>query len=156
MSAEIRRLLDDKLQRLYNLVANLAHPKGGHRVNEAEDEAHDIIRELRQGVMGERALCATCHGNGVVKIPGGTSVCPACVGECWQSALLTTAPAAPHEERGWQPIETAPKGHDALLYNGESIRLDDWGDYFVHNAPGYTHWMPLPSPPVVREEETTK
>lgn len=33
--------------------------------------------------MSDRALCATCGGNGVVKIPGGVSVCDDCDGECF-------------------------------------------------------------------------
>jgi hypothetical protein len=33
--------------------------------------------------MSEKALCPNCHGNGVVKIPGGVSECPACKGLCW-------------------------------------------------------------------------
>jgi hypothetical protein len=42
------RLEGQPLQRLRNIVANLAHPKGDHSQNDLEDEAHDIIRELRQ------------------------------------------------------------------------------------------------------------
>jgi hypothetical protein len=47
----------EKLQRLYSLVANLAHPRGDHRENPLEDEAHDLIREIRAAlaaVRGER------------------------------------------------------------------------------------------------------
>lgn len=40
----------EKLTRLGNLVANLAHPKGDCLENELEDEAHDLIRELRGGL----------------------------------------------------------------------------------------------------------
>jgi hypothetical protein len=36
-----------RLERLGNLVAQLAHPNDDHCENEFEDEAHDIIRELR-------------------------------------------------------------------------------------------------------------
>lgn len=36
----------EKLSRLGNLVANLAHQNGDHCENELEDEAHDLIREL--------------------------------------------------------------------------------------------------------------
>jgi hypothetical protein len=44
---EMEKLTAARWQRLYNLVAHLAHPKGDHRTNELEDEAHDLIRELR-------------------------------------------------------------------------------------------------------------
>lgn len=37
----------EKWQRLYNLVASLAHPNDDHLENALEDEAHDLIRELR-------------------------------------------------------------------------------------------------------------
>lgn len=34
----------------------------------------------------QRELCRECDGNGVVKIPGGVSVCPRCKGDCWEWA----------------------------------------------------------------------
>lgn len=33
----------------------------------------------------DRALCRKCCGNGVVKIPGGVSMCPRCDGRCYES-----------------------------------------------------------------------
>ena len=39
-----------KIQRVGNLVADLAHPRGDHRQNDSEDEAHDLLRELREMV----------------------------------------------------------------------------------------------------------
>ena len=42
--------LERWLSRLGNLIANLAHPKGDHRENALEDEAHDIVRELRSAI----------------------------------------------------------------------------------------------------------
>lgn len=42
--------------------------------------------------MSERALCTVCHGNGVLKIPGGLSVCGGCRGDGWASAC--TEPSA--------------------------------------------------------------
>lgn len=70
----------------------------------------------------------------------------------------------------WQPIETAPKGPQILIYDGKSIGIAAWevisksgtgwwryqagpneapfGDYDpppVCDKP--THWMPLPEPP---------
>lgn len=52
----------------------------------------------------------------------------------------------PQEPQGWQPIETAPKAGRLLLFNG-IVQIDTWGYYTEHNAPGYTHWKPLPEPP---------
>lgn len=57
----------------------------------------------------------------------------------------------------WQPIETAPRTGDVLVFNGSVQRvahfyLDHWcvyvtkhGDIVVVN--GVTHWQPLPEPP---------
>jgi hypothetical protein len=57
---------------------------------------------------------------------------------------------------GWQPIETAPKDIDVLLYcpergpaNHERIELRDYGSTkggYVHSWA--THWMPIPAPPI--------
>lgn len=56
----------------------------------------------------DRPLCATCGGNGVVKIPGGVSVCPGCHGECWASVR----PDDPRWQRLYNLIATLahPKG----------------------------------------------
>jgi len=87
--------------------------------------------------------------------------------------LLTAAPAAPQEARGWQPIETAPKEQRVLVLL-KPHPFQDAGEitfgYFVMTLPDQpagvwtgdetgeaivpTHWLPLPSPPVVREERT--
>jgi hypothetical protein len=39
----------------------------------------------------ERELCRRCEGNGVIKIPGGVSVCPRCHQDCYEPS----APASP-------------------------------------------------------------
>lgn len=44
----------EKFDRLYNLVSNLAHPKGDHCENELEDEAHSIIYELHEATLRAR------------------------------------------------------------------------------------------------------
>ena len=51
---------------------------------------------------------------------------------------------------GWQPIETAPKGKEVLVLkaNGK-YTIADWGRYCEYNGGNFTHWMPLPDPPVV-------
>jgi len=54
----------------------------------------------------------------------------------------------------WQPIETAPKGQEILVYsplNGGFISVEDWGKYCKYNSPMWTHWMPLPEPPEVEK-----
>jgi hypothetical protein len=87
-------------------------------------------------------------------------------------ALLTAAPAAPQEERGWQPIETAPKDEDVLVFAEDGYSrigearfhtytdgLGGWWQWeweYATREIQPTHWMSLPSPPVVREEESTK
>ena len=45
-----------------------------------------------------RELCSVCGGNGVVKIPGGISVCPRCDGECWEP--LEARAGERRDERG--------------------------------------------------------
>src|ERR1043165_2690425 len=71
MSADPLRARLTALERLYHLVATLAHPKGDHRQNALEDEAHDIIRELRAALLREPpdyrqgCICSCCdHGEG--------------------------------------------------------------------------------------------
>jgi len=43
---------EQQWQRLYNIVAELAHPNDDHRENPLEDEAHDLIRALRASARG--------------------------------------------------------------------------------------------------------
>jgi len=40
----------------------------------------------------ERELCRECGGNGVVKIPGGISVCPRCAQSCYEPAVARMTP----------------------------------------------------------------
>ena len=46
----------------------------------------------------DRELCRVCHGNGVVKIPGGVSVCEHCEGDCWEPRHTL---CAERHECGW-------------------------------------------------------
>ncbi len=48
--AERARLLA-LVERVGNVVANLAHPEGDHCENLLEDEAHDLFRELRAALL---------------------------------------------------------------------------------------------------------
>lgn len=43
----------------------------------------------------EQELCRLCEGNGVIKIPGGVSVCPRCRQTCYEPPTHSPPPAAP-------------------------------------------------------------
>lgn len=55
----------------------------------------------------------------------------------------------------WQPIETAPKDGEFLVFDGTEIWLVQEGVFPKENGCGccasaiygITHWMPLPEPP---------
>lgn len=51
------------------------------------------------------------------------------------------------EPAGWQPIDTAPQNEKVLLACDGGIVIGMWRHYRIHNAPKFTHWMPLPTPP---------
>lgn len=40
-----------------------------------------------------RALCLCCEGNGVIKIPGGVSLCPRCDGDCYDPRVCRSCDA---------------------------------------------------------------
>jgi len=78
--------------------------------------------------------------------------------------------ALAHPEQGWQPIESAPKDEDVLIYmpdDGETeIAIghcfgddDCWypADEAICDGGPWpfqpTHWMPLPPPPSPRDAE---
>lgn len=56
----------------------------------------------------------------------------------------------------WQPIETAPKDEQVVLYHvpGQRkpfmCRADDYWSGLAAYLDGATHWMPLPAPPEVK------
>jgi hypothetical protein len=54
------------------------------RLADELDAALSASAVSAQTPQGERRLCAACGGNGVVKIPGGVSVCDRCHGDCWE------------------------------------------------------------------------
>jgi len=81
--------------------------------------------------------------------------------DCQGSGLAPEQPpASPVPDfRPWQPIETAPKDEDVLLYQrGEGVRAGYWDDehgWLAVETQGLTggkiqptHWMPLPDPPL--------
>lgn len=79
-----------------------------------------------------------------------------CLAECVPADLRASTPSP--EGQTWQPIETAPKDTAVLLWLGWRFEighfntgLGRWAANWDHRAlevPA-THWMPLPSPPVV-------
>lgn len=48
----------------------------------------------------------------------------------------------------WQPIETAPTTQRVLMFSKDGMFIGCWGQFSKYNHPGFTHWMPLPAPPV--------
>ena len=71
-------------------------------------------------------------------------------------ARAALAAAAPSPADPWLPIETAPRGTKVLLHApGLTVpHCGDWGEYYVYNSPGYSHWMPLPAAPGARPAPT--
>jgi hypothetical protein len=80
------------------------------------------------------------------------------------AAISAEATEGGAHEKGWQPIETAPKGHrqDILIFDRGVVRIAWWGaaaynrktkEYDLGWTNGGTygfqpsHWMPLPSAP---------
>jgi len=125
------QIMRDKLSRIGNIIANLAHPHGDHRQNELEDEAHDLLRELRADLGGQQAAPA----------PG------------WQPI-----DSAPKDEKETvivfdaeyqQPVVPATWDNEIVTEGGQCWRaIDAWMDRLTP-----THWMPLPAPPG-RDTET--
>jgi len=84
---------------------------------------------------------------------------------CWHAAKLFREAAALLRERAeppqWQPIETAPKDCELLLYGeytsgAKGLVQGAWnhggamfGPHWMGGIIRPTHWMPLPSPPEV-------
>lgn len=76
------------------------------------------------------------------------------------AAMLAAAPvshanspqaAAP---AGWQPIETAPKDDQVVLFGQKGGRfIGRWRDYERINQPRITHWMPLPAAPTQEPQQ---
>jgi hypothetical protein len=73
-------------------------------------------------------------------------------------ARAALAAAAPSPADPWLPIETAPRGTKVLLHApGLTVpHCGDWGEYYVYNNPGYSHWMPLPAAPGARPAPTAQ
>ena len=63
--------------------------------------------------------------------------------EALRAALANAEQQVPQ----WLPIETAPQNEKVLLACDGGIVIGMWRHYRIHNAPKFTHWMPLPTPP---------
>ena len=111
MSPEIRRLIErinDYLQagRLWNPEL-MEHDKVRLLLFDIRDGLDALLAPPGVSPLPsteDRQLCEACGGNGVVKLFSGTaqigtSVCPACHGDCW-----ATRPAAP------PPVDPQPEG----------------------------------------------
>lgn len=73
---------------------------------------------------------------------------------------------AHHAQSGWRPIETARDGQFILLVSDQGgISLVKWVKYgndqwckHGHSMPylpvNWTHWMPLPEPPITEKEHS--
>src|SRR5262245_57420230 len=91
--------------------------------------------------MSELELCKVCEGNGVLKIPGGVSVCPRCRGTCYEPpaaaplagaarpdlqtlrdeiARYVKATVFPNAAKGWVcedcPEDTSTRNGQALVH----------------------------------------
>ena len=62
-------------------------------------------------------------------------------------ALRAALANAEQQVPQWLPIETAPQNEKVLLACDGGIVIGMWRHYRIHNAPKFTHWMPLPTPP---------
>jgi hypothetical protein len=78
-------------------------PAARRRVEDWADEIGAVVAALRAAPAPEgetprpreRELCRRCEGNGVVKIPGGVSVCPRCHQDCYEPAVQASIGADP-------------------------------------------------------------
>jgi hypothetical protein len=171
MSAEIRRLLE-RWRELgtalpgYRVMAG--YEKAAQTLMKCADELDALLTAAPAAPSRDEDTSRLIELSDKHRHDGGE------VGELialFEAQILATyyrtfpAPAAPQEERGWRDIATAPKdGTQVWAWDDErgsnpALWLTD-GDVWVITYDDAeikpTHWMPLPSPPVVREEENTK
>lgn len=134
---------------LFNAIAN---PTTGARTAKSEPANRTAMPEgrMRSALQWVRGI-ATLLGGGVQQVEE-------------HMAALEEAVAAydPAKAVGWQPIETAPRTGIAVLLwqpwkSGRDCSVighyaNGWADRDNEGMqPEPTHWMPLPSPPVVQE-----
>lgn len=114
--------------------------------------------ELLAAAKAARARDSELH-------PEGDCVCELCVqlDAAIERATQAPVPDAGREAAamasGWQPISTAPKDKEVLLFFGNRATVGAWiGDSIVHKRSLWmgnggwalepTHWAPLPEPPL--------
>lgn len=114
--------------------------------------------------------CPFCGGTAIHATEGSTfrwvkmvcRECEASSGEVSTRTATANVDAWNTRTPSWQPIETAPKDGECLLWvetdnGGEVMKLerDSEGRWIYEGEPTYcasfylnpTHWMPLPKPP---------
>jgi hypothetical protein len=82
---------------------------------------------------------------------------------CIEARVIPLYPVAPQAVPAWLPIESAPHSADPVLALSESGNMKIETGYWLVNLLqaskvddencNYTHWMPLPAAPAVKETE---
>lgn len=121
------------------------------------DGAKDVVSDLEKARAELAAIRAQEPVARVTGYYGGRAVVealnPAAI--LPQNMALYASPAAKDAglvADGWQPIETAPKREEVLLWatkHKSHAFIGFWDEYDIYNQPRITHWMPLPASPKI-------
>lgn len=121
----------------------------------------DNLRQWLQDYTERQRALIEARGKGGQHTGQSPSITPSVLRELeWMLRNSTSSPA-----QGWQPIESAPKDCEVLLYGptqfgGHGIAQGAWNrggamhmPYWMGGIHQPTHWMPLPAPPVAAPAE---